>query len=145
MNLDWRVRDAVWNDDFNLIQTVRYSVFTLEQGVSREIDIDGKDPHCIHFLAETNSGDPIGCARLALSGRVGRVAVVKKWRRHGVGGKIMNCLIKHSELLKMPKTYLHSQLTVVAFYESLGYKSEGSVFNEADIPHVLMVRKTNNA
>ena len=49
MNLDWRVRDAVWNDDFNLIQTVRYSVFTLEQGVSREIDIDGKDPHCIHF------------------------------------------------------------------------------------------------
>ena len=42
MNLDWRVRDAVWNDDFNLIQTVRYSVFTLEQGVSREIDIDGK-------------------------------------------------------------------------------------------------------
>ena len=109
MNLDWRVRDAVWNDDFNLIQTVRYSVFTLEQGVSREIDIDGKDPHCIHFLAETNSGDPIGCARLALSGRVGRVAVVKKWRRHGVGGKIMNCLINHSELLKMPKTYLHSQ------------------------------------
>ena len=57
----------------------------------------------------------------------------------------MNCLINHSELLKMPKTYLHSQLTVVAFYESLGYKSEGSVFNEADIPHVLMVRKTNNA
>ena len=145
MNLDWRVRDAVWNDDFNLIQTVRYSVFTLEQGVSREIDIDGKDPHCIHFLAETNSGDPIGCARLAPSGRVGRVAVVKKWRRHGVGGKIMNCLINHSELLKMTKTYLHSQLTVVAFYESLGYKSEGSVFNEADIPHVLMVRKTNNA
>ena len=145
MNLDWRVRDAVWNDDFNLIQTVRYSVFTLEQGVSREIDIDGKDPHCIHFLAETNSGDPIGCARLAPSGRVGRVAVVKKWRRHGVGGKIMNCLINHSELLKMPKTYLHSQLMVVAFYESLGYKSEGSVFNEADIPHVLMVRKTNNA
>ena len=145
MNLDWRVRDAVWNDDFNLIQTVRYSVFTLEQGVSREIDIDGKDPHCIHFLAETNSGDPIGCARLAPSGRVGRVAVVKKWRRHGIGGKIMNCLINHSELLKMPKTYLHSQLTVVAFYESLGYKSEGSVFNEADIPHVLMVRKANNA
>ena len=145
MNLDWRVRDAVWNDDFNLIQTVRYSVFTLEQGVSREIDIDGKDPHCIHFLAETNSGDPIGCARLAPSGRVGRVAVVKKWRRHGIGGKIMNCLINHSELLKMPKTYLHSQLMVVAFYESLGYKSEGSVFNEADIPHVLMVRKTNNA
>ena len=143
MNLDWRVRDAVWND-FNLIQTVRYSVFRLEQGVSREIDIDGKDPHCIHFLAETNSGDPIGCARLALDGRVGRVAVVKSGASWG-SGKIMNCLINHSELLKMPKTYLHSQLTVVAFYESLGYKSEGSVFNEADIPHVLMVRKTNNA
>ena len=50
MNLDWRVRDAVWNDDFNLIQTVRYSVFTLEQGVSREIDIDGKDPIAFIFL-----------------------------------------------------------------------------------------------
>ena len=56
MNLDCRVRDAIWADDSFLIQSVRHNVFTLEQGVSHEIVMDGKDSQCIHFLAENRSG-----------------------------------------------------------------------------------------
>ena len=37
MNLDCRVRDAIWADDSFLIQTVRHNVFTLEQGVSHDM------------------------------------------------------------------------------------------------------------
>tara|TARA_B100000614_G_scaffold260616_1_gene288015 strand:- start:2304 stop:2741 length:438 start_codon:yes stop_codon:yes gene_type:complete len=145
MNLDCRVRDAIWADDSFLIQSVRHNVFTLEQGVSHEIVMDGKDAQCIHFLAENCSGDPVGCARLSLEGRVGRVAVLEKWRRSGVGAKIMNSLILHSESLGMSQTFLHSQLAVQSFYEYLGYKPEGPIFDEAGIPHVYMARRTNNA
>ncbi|MAN82842.1 MAG: GNAT family N-acetyltransferase [Verrucomicrobiales bacterium] len=145
MNLDCRVRDAIWADDSYRIQSVRHNVFTLEQGVSHEIVMDGKDAQCIHFLAENRSGDPVGCARLSLEGRVGRVAVLEKWRRSGVGAQIMNSLILHSESLGMSKTFLHSQLAVQSFYEYLGYKSEGPIFDEAGIPHVYMARRTNNA
>ena len=60
MNLDCRVRDAIWADDSYRIQSVRHNVFTLEQGVSHEIVMDGKDAQCIHFLAENRSGDPVG-------------------------------------------------------------------------------------
>jgi len=65
--------------------------------------------------------------------------------RYGVGAQIMNSLILHSESLGMSKTFLHSQLAVQSFYEYLGYKSEGPIFDEAGIPHVYMARRTNNA
>ena len=107
--------------------------------------MDGKDSQCIHFLAENRSGEPVGCARLSLEGRVGRVAGLDKWSRYGVGAKIMDSLIRQSDSLGMSKTFLHSQLAVQSFYEYLGYKSEGPIFDEAGIPHVYMARRTNNS
>ena len=144
MNLGWRVRDAIWTNDSDLLIEVRSNVFTEEQGVSRDIDCDGRDPECIHFLAETDSGNPIGSARLHNDGKVGRVAVLKEWRRYGVGAEIMKNLILRAESLGMVQTYLHSQVAVVGFYEFLGYIKEGPNFDEAGIPHVLMTRVTDN-
>ena len=57
----------------------------------------------------------------------------------------MKNLIKQSELLGMVKTYLHSQVSVTEFYESLGYRKEGPIFEEATIPHVLMLRESDKA
>ena len=57
----------------------------------------------------------------------------------------MRNLIKQSELLGMVKTYLHSQVSVTEFYASLGYRKEGPIFEEATIPHVLMLRESDKA
>jgi len=34
---------------------------------------------------------------------------------------------------------------VTEFYESLGYRQKGSIFEEAGIPHVVMLRDSDNA
>ena len=57
----------------------------------------------------------------------------------------MKNLIMQSESLGMVRTYLHSQVSVTEFYESLGYRQEGPIFEEASIPHVVMFRESDNA
>jgi ElaA protein len=66
---------------------IRMRVFVSEQGVPRDIELDDDDQHAIHFLA-TDSGRAVGTARLVMRGKkakVGRMAVLKKYRRKGIG------------------------------------------------------------
>lgn len=140
----WLVRDAEWKSDARLLIEVRTDVFVEEQGVDIAIERDGKDSICHHTIALDLGGQALGTGRLSEDGKIGRVAVLKDWRGLGVGAEIMKNLILQSQTLGMTQTYLHSQVSVVGFYESLGYQQKGSIFKEAGIPHVVMLRESNN-
>ena len=138
------VRYADWHNDRDRDQlmVVRRKVFVIGQNVSEALELDGLDPEQAHFLAEDSGGDPIGTARLADSGKIGRVAVLENWRGRKVGLAIMRAVIAYAESRGMPQLYLHGQTRTVPFYEKLGFVVDESVdeFLEADIPHRRMVR-----
>src|SRR5690606_28003462 len=58
------------------LRAVREAVFIREQGVPAGIEIDDLDPRCRYVLARDRHGRPIGTARLAPDGRIGRMAVL---------------------------------------------------------------------
>jgi predicted GNAT family N-acyltransferase len=138
------VRRADWHNDRDRDQlmVVRRDVFVVGQNVSEEMELDGLDPQQAHFLAEDSAGNPIGTARLADSGKVGRVAVLENWRGRNVGLAIMQAVIANAESRGMTQLYLHGQTWTVPFYEKLGFVVDETVdeFLEADIPHRRMVR-----
>ena len=145
MERDWIIRNAEWETESVLLYEVRSAVFVEEQGVDVSIERDGKDDQCHHSLAHDSSGKVLGTGRLSPEGKIGRLAVLKEWRGLGIGSEIMKNLIMQSESLGMVRTYLHSQVSVTEFYESLGYRQEGPIFEEASIPHVVMFRESDNA
>ncbi len=145
MERDWVIRNAEWETESTLLYEVRSSVFVEEQGVDVSIERDGKDDQCYHSLAHDGTGKVLGTGRLSPEGKIGRLAVLKEWRGSGIGSEIMRNLIKQSESLGMIRTYLHSQVSVTKFYELLGYRQEGPIFDEASIPHILMLRESDNA
>jgi predicted GNAT family N-acyltransferase len=120
---------------------IRREVFVDEQGVPLDEEMDTYDATATHFLAILD-GDPVGTARLRSladgTPKAERVAVRAAWRRHGVGRALMRAL---EDAAGAPEIVLHAQLPVLAFYEALGYRAEGPVFDEAGIPHRAM-RKT---
>jgi ElaA protein len=121
---------------------VRREVFIDEQGVTEREEIDGLDPGCVHFVAE-QGGEAVGCARLRrLEGatKVERVAVLARLRSTGLGRALMNEAEAEAERRGWRPLMLHAQLSSVGFYEHLGWKAEGPVFEEAGIPHRRMVR-----
>jgi len=113
---------------------VRRAVFVVEQGVPEEEEIDEHDPVSTHFLA-ISSETPVGAARLLTSGRIGRVAVLREWRRAGVGRALMIAAIAAAEERGDRELVLHAQVHSIPFYESLGFAASGEFFEEAGIPH----------
>ena len=129
-----------WSQSSKEISEVRHNVFVVEQSVPSEIEMDGKDSDCIHFLALEKS-KPIGAARLQKYGKIERVSVLREYRSKGIGTAIMKRVIESAMDLSVEKIYLHSQMDSKIFYQRLGFIELGQIFFEANIPHIEMILK----
>lgn len=123
---------------------LRRAVFIEEQSVPEELEWDEWDASSVHALAVHRSGRVVGTARLlpAQSGvsRLGRMAVDKAVRGAGIGRLIMERLVDHAHARGDRQIDLHAQIGAQAFYERLGFRAHGEVFDEAGIKHVAMSR-----
>jgi len=132
------IRRADWNRDIDAIRRVRDVVFVIEQAVPADIEWDGLDDTCTHALAEDRNRDAIATGRLHPSGKIGRMAVLRDWRGHGVGAAVLEYLIQSARAQGLREVYLHGQTRVLGFYAGFGFVAEGDEFDEAGIPHRLM-------
>ena len=122
---------------------IRQRVFVKEQGVPAELELDAHDAEAFHWLG-WRDGLPAGTARLlpygADGGKVGRVAVLPEWRSSGLGRELMEEIHRWGSSQPFKRIVLDAQVSVIPFYEKLGYQCEGEVFEEAGILHRRMVR-----
>lgn len=120
---------------------IRLRVFVREQGVPAAIELDHDDQRAVHFLAISN-GRAVGTARMVMRGnraKIGRMAVLKFYRRKGVGAALLRRAMAAAKREGASKIYLHAQVPVIGFYEKLGFRCVGPVFDEAGIAHRKMI------
>jgi predicted GNAT family N-acyltransferase len=130
------IRVADYATDEPVLRAIRFEVFVDEQRVPAEIEMDDRDPLCIHFLA-FEGHDAVGTARIDLdqAGKIGRLAVLSPYRRRGIGRALMQACHGVAREHGLDAVWCHAQLVAEPFYRSLGYRASGDVFDEAGIPH----------
>ena len=119
--------------------SIRHEVFVLEQQVPMELEQDDRDAECEHLLVSC-SGQYVATGRIDLkkNGKIGRVAVLSKYRQQGHGTRVMLELEQIAREASLKRVWLHAQRPVLAFYQALGYSCFGEIFEEAGIEHVAM-------
>ncbi|MGH8130390.1 MAG: GNAT family N-acetyltransferase [Steroidobacteraceae bacterium] len=128
---------TTWDADRPVLERIRREVFIQEQKVPESDEWDEDDAVSVYVLASLNR-EPVGTGRLNPAGKIGRIAVIAGLRGRGIGALILRRLLEAARDLGIRKPYLHAQLQAVPFYEKLGFRSEGDVFDEAGILHVRM-------
>ncbi len=139
-------RDCETSSDRDAAMAIRFEVFVDEQRVPPELEPDEYDADAVHLLAlDEHTGEAIGTARVVDKGggvaKVGRVAVRRTWRGHGVGEALMRRAMNRARAEGMTTVILDAQVPVIPFYERLGFVAEGPVFDDAGIPHRRMTRR----
>ena len=107
-------------------ERIRLMVFVAEQGVPKAEEIDDLDPVSTHFVAWDEDG------------KIGRLAVLKPFRGRGVGRVLMEAVLNYAKKEGLQTVRLNAQTHARTFYEALGFKAEGDVFEECGIPHIKM-------
>ncbi|MCC6157558.1 MAG: GNAT family N-acetyltransferase [Deltaproteobacteria bacterium] len=140
MKLLWIRRDSThWPGAADL----RTRVFVGEQNVPPELELDEYDATADHLVALDDDGVVRGTLRLLPYGegdvKIGRVAVDAALRGTGLGLALMREAFAEARRRNCGAAHLGSQVTVVGFYEKLGFTAFGDVFDDAGIPHRHMV------
>ena len=123
------------------LRAIRFEVFVDEQSVPPEIEMDDRDPHCIHLLAAIDD-EVVGTARIDIeqAGKVGRLAVLAKHRGRGIGRDLMERCHELAARHDLSEVWCNAQVAAVPFYLSLGYRIAGELFEEAGISHRRMTK-----
>lgn len=127
-----------WHDGEPLLKAIRETVFIREQGVPEALEWDEHDETCRHALALSLTGDAVGCGRILTNGHIGRIAVMKPWRKQKVGTAIMEALLNEARSRQYRFVDVDAQVHAVPFYESFGFAKEGEEFLDAGLPHIKM-------
>ncbi|MBR5004808.1 MAG: GNAT family N-acetyltransferase [Erysipelotrichaceae bacterium] len=138
-----QIKVAQTQSDFFQIVRIRAEVFIREQNVDSEIEMDIKDDTAIHCLATLNN-KPAGCLRILINDdgvTVGRVAVLKPYRRMKIGKAMMEFVETLPEVKEKGKIAVHAQLTARDFYLNCGFHEVSDIYEEANILHVSMEKE----
>lgn len=118
---------------------IRFAVFVEEQGVPFEIELDEYDAVSIHALA-FDGEKAVGTGRLLPDGHIGRMAVLKRFRGKGIGGALLEALMKAAKARGDREVVLSAQVDALRFYGAHGFQPEGDEYMEAGIRHQAMKR-----
>ena len=135
-----RVARVDWDAERANLRAIRDRVFIAEQGVSRQIEDDGRDGTSWHFMA-TLDGAPVACGRLWSDGKVTRMAVLRQFRGRQIGRALLEAIVAEAGKLGLQKLYLHAQTQAADFYRRSGFQGTGAPFLEAGIAHIRMERE----
>lgn len=72
--------------------------------------------------------------------RLMQVAVDTKYQHEGIGRDLVDYAEKRAREAGYKKIVMHAMLTVVNFYEKIGYHQEGDIFAEKGITFARMVK-----
>ncbi len=140
VSMVFKIQRVTWQNAETELRILREFVFIKEQNVPPELEWDNKDENAIHVLARDAKGRGIGTARMTTNGHIGRMAVLRAWRRHGVGSKMLTALITIARARQLPRVKLDAQTQAIDFYLRYDFAPQGEVFMDANIPHQHMTR-----
>ena len=133
-----------WHDLQKLAAPLRTEVFVQEQKVPQDMEWDADDASAQHAVLVNRMGMPLATGRLLQHApgvaRIGRMAVKKTLRGTGLARRVLDALMACARARGDTRVLLHAQCSAQDFYRRAGFEPHGSVFEEAGIAHIEMVR-----
>jgi ElaA protein len=125
---------------------LRVDVFVVEQNCPYP-ELDDKDHQDgVYHLLGYQDEQLVACARLLAPGisypqvSLGRIANAQKYRKHGLGKKLLNTALAQCERLwPQQDIQIGAQLYLISFYENFNFKRHSQDYLEDDIPHLDML------
>lgn len=135
-----KVLTTDWESSKAQLSFVRKQVFIIEQGIDERDEWDNLDEGAVHFVSFGTTAVPTGVCRLTPEGQIGRLSVLPAYRSQGYATMLLRKAIQVAREMDLKRIFLHAQTESQVFYERHGFSTDGKIFLESGILHVLMKR-----
>ncbi|HAT54809.1 MAG TPA: GNAT family N-acetyltransferase [Lactobacillus sp.] len=143
-DLDIKQAKGTDNKVYEDAVSVRLAVFVDEQGIDKELELDGHDEEATHYVGYDHD-TPVVTARVKKLDddllQIQRVATIE-WARHrGYAVTLMNKIAEDAKKNGYKTLYLEAQETAISFYAKQEFEAYGQPFLEANIWHRKMTKE----
>jgi predicted GNAT family N-acyltransferase len=121
-----RIDVMSWEQAEPVAAPIRFAIFMGEKDAAG-VELDELDKDCVHAIAYDDAGKAIGTARLLPDGQIGRMAVVKEWRRRGVGAGLLEGLVNEARKRGLAEVRLSAPVQALEFYRERGFVADGKI------------------
>ncbi len=120
---------ASTEEELKAVREIRRNVFSIEQGIPAELDLDKDEERSIHLLAFIPPAQFIGTGRITINSTTGilsRISIIESYRNKGIGKLIIMELEAIAKEKGLTALTLAPHIHLESFYTQLGYvKTEG--------------------
>lgn len=137
-----KIIEATKQAHFFDIVDIRAQVFIKEQDVDAAIEFDEVDRAATQFIVYDDNDIPCATCRLFFKDSIafiGRLAVKKEYRHQGIASALLKNCEEHIPN-NINEIHLYAQVRAKPLYQANGYKEDGDIFDDANIPHILMIK-----
>ena len=130
---------------YNELVELRYKILLAPLGLKFLDSFRAKEANYLHIGCIEQLDDKLvgGLILAPLDNekiRLMQVAVDTVYRGEGVGRELVKYAEKRAKEAGYSQIVMHAMLSVVGFYEKLGYHAEGDIFDEQGITFLKMVK-----
>ncbi len=142
----WQTFHQLSNVSLYRLMQLRAEVFVVEQQCAYQ-DLDDKDLSALHLLGwNEQQQELIAAARVLFPEKIpqplsfGRVVVAQKYRRMGIGEKLISEIMNYLNVHHSGKSIVISaQFYLIDFYRKFGFEIQGEPYDEDGIKHIKML------
>ena len=140
MSENYTIEVLNWQSSARMqLRAIREAVFIVEQHVPKDLEWAESDATAQHLLVLNNKTKAIACARILFKqNKIGRMAVLKEYRRQGVGCLLLNKALDLCRTHGLKHVLISAQKEAIIFYEKSGFRVIGKPYLEANILHADM-------
>lgn len=124
---------------------VRQKVFVEEQHCPPEEEFDQVDDYAMFAAVYDENRNVVGTGRVYIDEEgcyhAGRIAVLREARGKGYGDFIVRMLCDRAFANGATEVHIGAQVQAIGFYETIGFRVCGELYDDVSIPHKPMVLK----
>ena len=143
MQANIQIVEVTWQQAEHALRAIRTPVFIEEQAVAPDFEWDEMDHNAVHLLASVDK-QAVACLRIINYHKIGRMAVLKNWRKKGLGAALLLEAVNICKQHGSKTVHLSAQTHAIKFYEKCGFKVASEVYQDVHIAHVDMQLDLNN-
>ncbi len=114
------------------IRQIRKIVLVSELGQSEAENLLDEADNNIHWVAEDDSGQTIGCIQMSLDGTVSHLAVLAHYRRRGAGTSLLELCTAKAVRFGLKRLNLTGPVALKALFEQSGYEQDSDADNRGE-------------
>lgn len=134
-------------EDISEALNIRKQVFQEELGWSQAMDQDAIDAYSYHLVLYHQDA-PVAAGRISYGGVgkgcLGRICVLNKYRRQGIGDGLVKVLDYKASQLGMKQSLIETVKELEIFYMRIGFMKTGDTHNKYGMELISMQKECND-